>query len=191
MFSLFTQPCLYCICTVDSHAPVAYPEFYCQHNVYTLYNRQPEHAHAPVVFHKRHLSSSPWLVLQLHSCQLYENLTLRPHVARYHIKLQCQIYTVRRMTHIHIYYIHIYIRENLPFNSLVWGSLTLAPNTSLPIYYNSESIVTLSMKPFIRYQLHLLCHITSLCTCFIRRTAEYNTFLMLKQFVPNFHVVAE
>ena len=102
--------------------------------------------------------------------------------------------------HIYIYIIYIpeytyiiseKICRSTRSHSLVWGSLTLAPNTSLPIYYNSESIVTLSMKPFIRYQLHLLCHITSLCTCFIRRTAEYNTFLMLKQIVPNFHVVAE
>ena len=32
----------------------------------------------------------------------------------------------------------------------------------------------LGMKPFIRYQLCLLWHITSLCTYFIRRTAKYN-----------------
>ena len=63
VFSLFTQPCLCCIHTVDSHAPAAYPECHCQHNVCTLYNRQLECVHALVVFHERHLSSSLWLVL--------------------------------------------------------------------------------------------------------------------------------
>ena len=49
----------------------------------------------------------------------------------------------------------------------------------------------LQLIPSIRYQLQLLWHITSICTCFIRRTVEYNTSVMLKQFAPNFHVVAE
>ena len=116
VFSLFTQPCLYCICTVDSHAPAAYLECHCQYNVYTLYNRQLEHVHAPVVFHKRHLSSSPWLVLQLAAnCMkilLYVHMWPMVIVLNYSIKYN---YTV---WHRHIY-TYIYIRENPPFNSLV------------------------------------------------------------------------
>ena len=38
----------------------------------------------------------------------------------------------------------------------------------------------LSIKTFIRYQLHLFCCITSLSTCFIRRTEEENTSVYVK-----------
>ena len=50
---------------------------------------------------------------------LYENLTYCPHGAMahgYHIKLQHQKHTYNR-----------YINEKFQFNSLVWGSHTLAP----------------------------------------------------------------
>ena len=53
-------------------------------------------------------------------------------------------------------------------------------------YYNCESIAMLGMKPFIRHQLHLFCHITSLFMCFIRRTSAVIFFLSPREFQLTF-----
>ena len=69
------------------------------------------------VFHNRHLSKSPWSWL---AAKLYKNLTVRTHPARYRIKLQHQ--TIQN----NVRQIIIILYEKSLFNSLVWGSLTLA-----------------------------------------------------------------
>ena len=102
VFSLSTQ--LLALVYIKLHA---YPKGYCQHNCYPLYSKS---AHSSFPSWLSFMSVK--LTLELAGCQV---VCYSPHAPHGHrVKLQHQKHTGRHT-------IHTYIREILPFNSLMWG----------------------------------------------------------------------
>ena len=99
---------------VDTHAPATYPGCHYKHNFLAILCSISEHASQLLflaAFHQRHLSMA---------AKLYENLAY-VHTRRTAIALNCSFKNIRNdIRQIIILY------EKSRFNSLVWGSLTLA-----------------------------------------------------------------
>ena len=113
---------------VGTHAPVAYPECHCQQNMYNRYT------HFGCLSYASSFKLTLGGIVEVASCQIDQVCTkilldvyMQPAAIalNYNIKKDME----RRTIHI---YIHIYRERNPLFNSLVWGSLTLAPIIQVP-----------------------------------------------------------
>ena len=146
------QPCPTSSCIVDTHAPAIYPGCRCKHNFYKLSFVQYVRTlrlQFLAAFHKCHLSKSPWSsgASWLPSCtKILLKVRTRPAA----IALNYSVKNIRndvRQIIIIIIIIIIIFDEKSRFNSLVWGSLTLAQlfNSLLTTYTQSHSKVVTCM----------------------------------------------